>query len=241
MARGGAGREAGGGGRRPRPERGHHVVVEGAEHKDAAVAEAHEPPGERGQYKMTHMEQSFLGTRPNISESHSEISTRVPFCTRDCSKIAPALASWSSASPGGHTPPPSRSLLPARGVAGAPQPWPWLMVVTHARASRPASGCRLRSSEASQRARHLALPTSYTASEPPRSPTATRRAQGERRSALMSVPAAAADSGAAPPAPRTAFFKNKEHVATLQRRIRPEWLRNNVQGRWPMTAGCQRL
>ena len=24
--------------------------------------------------------QAFLGTRPNISESHSEISTRVPFC-----------------------------------------------------------------------------------------------------------------------------------------------------------------
>ena len=23
---------------------------------------------------------AFLGTRPNISESHSEISTRVPFC-----------------------------------------------------------------------------------------------------------------------------------------------------------------
>ena len=32
------------------------------------------------------------GTRPNISESHSEISTRVPFCIDTWQAIARALA-----------------------------------------------------------------------------------------------------------------------------------------------------
>ena len=32
----------------------------------------------------------FLGTRPNISESHSEISTRVPFCIAGAGRQASA-------------------------------------------------------------------------------------------------------------------------------------------------------
>ena len=34
----------------------------------------------------------FLGTRPNISESHSEISTRVPFCIAAHRPLGPPLA-----------------------------------------------------------------------------------------------------------------------------------------------------
>ena len=33
---------------------------------------------------VRHWVAAFLGTRPNMSESHSEISTRVPFCIEEC-------------------------------------------------------------------------------------------------------------------------------------------------------------
>ena len=37
---------------------------------------------------------AFLGTRPNISESHSEIRTRVPFCIAGC-RVQNTAGDWS--------------------------------------------------------------------------------------------------------------------------------------------------
>ena len=47
---------------------------------------------------------AFLGTRPNISESHSEISTRVPFCIARRPATAHGTPAHVPAATGLHTP-----------------------------------------------------------------------------------------------------------------------------------------
>ena len=62
---------------------------------------------------------AFLGTRPNIRESHSEISTRVPFCIR---RPTHSSAAWSSSTDSPSAPPACAGQAAAHAVQPVAMP-----------------------------------------------------------------------------------------------------------------------